>query len=255
MENQTNQTKQFNSEKEKAKILDRISKLLSVANGTQYEEEAKTAMRMAQSYMKQYGLSLSDVELQKELEEEIGCEELDEHTKARNPERWSKLLAKAVGTIFDCSSYTRVHCSGTQRASKLIFAGYKSDVKFAKLLFTTLYVGIRATACKSLPEGAGKPRLSFMYGVAERLLERAKIEKRGAEQESTGRYALVVVERSKRVANWLKANTNLRYTNHRHVSFDSRAYYKGREYGNNIDLMSRKKVVGPTVAIPYLGVK
>jgi len=63
--------KQFKNDKERKKIIDRIQKMLAHAEGTQYEAEAETAMKMAQSYMKQYGLSMTDVELGDMLEEPI----------------------------------------------------------------------------------------------------------------------------------------------------------------------------------------
>lgn len=229
----------FKDEKHRAKILDRIKKLLAVANGTNYEAEAATALRMAQSYMSSYGLDMTDVELQDDLAGEIVELVLDEHNNRLNPEHWEQVLCLAVGTVFDCKP-VRFHYDRTR--SKMAFVGFKKDVGMAKIVFSSLYVSCRAAACRALPTGNGRPRLSFMYGVAERLYERAAAEKEKAKEEPTGRFALIVVEKAKQVENWTEDNMNLRTQKLRERKLDADAYRKGREHANSMDLMNREKV-------------
>lgn len=236
------QTKQFENEKHRTKILDRIQKLLSTADGTQYEAEAATALKMAQGYMKSYGLSMTDIELEKDLQGQKIVEEiLDEHASRQNPEKWEALLAIAVGIIFDCKSVRRIFYS----TSKLIFIEYEKDVAMAKVVFTILYISCRAASVKLNPGGAGRVRLSFMYGCAERIYERAKKEKQEARKEPSGRYDLVVVSKNQLIKDWAKKNMDLRESRQRKVTIDAEAYSRGRDHGNNMDLMNREKVQKP----------
>ena len=238
-------TKRFKDEKHKAKILDRIQKLLNTAKGTKFEAEAETAMRMAQGYMKSYGVSMTEVELQEDLKGEIVHEILDKHSKMRNPEKWECYLCIAVAIIFDCEAIRIIdpYKRWDRGTSKMSFTGYKEDVEMAKTVFTVLYVATRAAACKILPKGAGKPRLSFMMGVATTLVVRAKAEKKEARKEPTGRYDLVVVEKSKVVSSWVSENVGkIKNSNRRAMQMDAEAYEKGRKFGKGLDLMNKEKV-------------
>ena len=228
------------------KILDRIRKLLNTANGTSFEGEATTAMRMAQEYMTRHGVSMDDVALAEELKEEIVKEEITEadNFRSRNPEHWAYTMAMAVAEVFDCKAYRECYYD----YSRVTFAGYKSDVRMAKLVFVCLYIVIRAAAVKHIPQ-AGRPRLSFMLGVAVRLVERAKEEKQVAQQEPTGRFALVVRSKEANVADWLASRTKLRTAKERRSSIDPNAYDAGRKEGDRMDLMNREKVRSQPTAL------
>lgn len=242
--------KEFENEKHRKKILDRIQKLLATANGTQYEAEAETAMRMAQGYMKSYGVSMSDVELQAELKDQkIVREILTEHANRKNPERWEQLMAISVGIIFDCQAIRHYTSRGE---SKMMFLGFEKDVGMAKIVFHAMYVSCRGAAVKLCPGGDGKIRLSFMYGCAERIYERAKAEKQEAQKEKTGRYELMVVSKNQLIRNWAKENLNLSSGRQRRVALDPDAYERGRKHGNKMDLMNREKVqVGKPLGLTH----
>lgn len=231
------------------KILERIKKLLNTANGTDFEGEAATALKMAQDYMTKYGVSLNDVELAEELGEEIVKEEVGEEDnfRSKNPERWSMYLAMAVAIVFDCKAFQSMH----YKRSSVTFVGYKSDVKMAKLVFVCLYVVVRAAAVKNIKE-AGRPRLSFMLGVAYRLIERAKEEKDSSEKEPTGRFALVVRTKVQNIQDWEKKHVNAVKASASKARIDPFAFCAGKSHGDKIDLMNREKVKQqPQGALPY----
>lgn len=258
----------FKSQEERNKIMDRIRKLLSIANGTCYEEEAATALKMAQGWMANYGLSMTDVELSDSLKEDIIRDNVEGHSKMAHPEQWATQLARAVAVVFDVKFF--ISCSMRKAKKKfhhyhdgpyyrdileecsyVTFAGYKSDVEMAKLVYTCLYVGLRAAACKQIPV-AGKPRLSFMYGAAERLEERAWAEKTTAEAEPTGRFALVVRSKKDNIDTWLSEHVKLTPSRNRGMSLHSGAYEAGRKHGDSVDLMNREKVKSmPQGALGY----
>lgn len=241
----SNTTAEFKDPAHRDRIIDRIKNLLARANGTPYEAEAATALRMAQEFMSNYGLSMTDVELADELTDKIIKEELTEHADRLDPERWEMLLAKAVSVVFDVKVVRNCH----YRGSKLQYIGYQKDVTMAKVVFQVLYVACRAAAIKQYPPSIpqlnaqmNRMRLSFMYGASERLCERAHEEKQTAQAEPTGRYDLVVQEKSTRIDQWVKENMHISSPRMRGVSLHPDAYEAGRTHGNSLDLMNREKV-------------
>jgi hypothetical protein len=235
----------FKDSAHRDKIIERIRILLATSKGTSFEAEAATALRMAQEHMAKYGLSLSEVGLQKELREEIKEEELKDHTKRSSPEKWEIPLARAVATVLDCTVIRRVR--NWQNEKILVFVGYKKDVEMAKVIFNTLFIATRVAACKELPQAKGYRRmdqLSFMLGVAERLAERALEEKEKIKEvPSNNQFALMVVGKEKSIENWMKENFNLKKPKaSRGITINSIAYNRGREYANTMDLMNREKL-------------
>ena len=232
------------------KILERIKKLLNLANGTNFEDEASTAMRMAQEYMTKHGVSLSDLELAEELKEDIVKEYVTEEDgfRSKNPERWALYLSMTVAVLCDCETYRYVRRTGT---SNITFVGYASDVELAKVLFICFYVAIRAAAVNNIRE-AGKKRLSFMLGVSLRLLERARAEKAEAKKEPTGRYDIVVRSKQTSIKEWMKAEAiNLKDT-HSRASHDQAAFEKGRAFGDTMDLMNKKHIKKGALGITHV---
>ena len=241
---------------ERTKIIERIKNILARANGTPYEGEAQTALKIAQDHMTKYGLSITDIELSKELENEIVSVIVDDHASHKCVERWELKLAYAVGEVFDVQAFRSVRSLYSGRTTKIKFVGYKQDVEMATIVFKTLYVSCRASACRLFPGGEGRVRLSFMYGVAERLHERAKLEKTvSIEKEPTGRYGLVVSEKASRISCWVKKSMNVTEKRVSRVSFDFEAYRIGKAHANSIDLFNKKKVVKkePALALVQKG--
>ena len=229
------ETKKFKNDEEKRKILERIKKILALAKGTTFEGEADTAMKMAQSYMIQYGLSMTDVEIGEELEGQIVTSPLDR----QNPEEWERILGLAVATVTDTQSYTKM----LHKGSVLMFMGYKDDVDFAKVLFSVLRVGVNSSARKTFPDDR-KMRDSFRLGCVVRLEERAKEEKQTVVQEpGNNRFALVVVEKKSRIAKWADENLNLKNKNaNRGRSINPIGFAMGKAHANKMDLMNKAKV-------------
>lgn len=233
-----NPEKKFKSEAERTKILDRIKKILALANGTSFEGEANTAMKMAQSYMTQYGLSMTDIEIGEALDEEIISEPVDR----KNPNNWEWLLGLAVATVTD----TKAYISHLSQGKVLKFIGYKSDVDFAKVLYSVLYVAIKTASYSKF--GREKEdrnmRLSFRVGCAVRLDERATEEKQVVvKAQENNRFALVVVEKKNRIDLWTKDNLNLRSTKPRpRTALNAVGFHMGKAHANTMDMMNKQKV-------------
>lgn len=234
------ETKKFKNQEERKKILERIKKIMAVAKGSSFEGEADTAMKMAQSYMKQYGLSMSDVEFQEELKEKIIHDIMTGKENPRAIQRWTQILAGVCGMIFDCQ-FVLVKDDPKDRLS---YIGYSNDVEMAKLLFGILYNSIRTHSRKLYPMKMSifnKAKDSFRLGCCIRLLERAHEEKQ-KDQKENNRYGLMVVEKGLRVKNWSDENLNITNSKVRNGRILPSEYEKGRKHADSLDLMNKPKV-------------
>lgn len=113
--------------KHKEDIVEKIKKLLALAdeNKNNSDEEAKSAMLMAQKLMAKYDISVEEVEGQEEPEY---SHEMCEH-------KWDYAyrvpLAQVLSKNFRCMNY---RCG-----KKIVFMGHPSDAKICKATFEFAY--------------------------------------------------------------------------------------------------------------------
>lgn len=112
-------------------ILNKIKKLLALGDASKNnsEEEAQSAMLMAQKLMAKYDISAEDVEGE---EEEQYSHEMCEH-------KWDYAyripLANVLSKNFRCMVYVR--------GKKIVFMGHPSDAKICKATFEFAYTFIQ----------------------------------------------------------------------------------------------------------------
>jgi hypothetical protein len=110
-------------------ILRKVRKALALAGNNPSEQEAQTAMLMAQRIMAQYGLSIGDVEVhQDQHKRNVVHKAATEYRKNR---WWKKRLSAIIAENFRCYSYNN-HRGG---ASQIRFIGLESDVALAIEVF------------------------------------------------------------------------------------------------------------------------
>lgn len=241
--------KRFKDEKERKRIMDRINKILNHAKGTSYEAEAETAMKMAQSYMKQYGLSMNDVEVEAYLKDEEIVQ--DFATEVSRMYAGEDMIASICTIIFD------VKAIFSRRNGKraIAYIGYTEDVNMAKMVHVTLLVSLRLESAKRYPgPRTYVSRKSFTRGVCNKLRQRAKEEKQTDTKDTTKGYGLIVVGKSTRISNWINERINLKQTKQR-GGFDEAAYQEGQEHAKNIDLHNKRKVTADSNRLTYSGGK
>ena len=119
--------------KHKEDIVEKIKKLLALANDNKNnsDEEAKAAMLKAQALMAKYDISVEEVEEQEEPEY---THEVCEH-------RWDYAyripLAHVLSENFRCMTYCR--------GKRIVFMGHPSDAKICKATFEFAYAYIQKT--------------------------------------------------------------------------------------------------------------
>jgi hypothetical protein len=110
----------------KEDILSKVKKLLAVAEGSNFEQEAQNAMLKAQEFMIKHGVTIEDINYQ-EGNKEVVDQSVAE--TGRMPWYWKRIMV-IVGDNFRCKAY---RSKGI--VSKVCFIGLKEDVKIAKEIF------------------------------------------------------------------------------------------------------------------------
>lgn len=147
------------------KLVEKIKKMMELANHNNSEEESISAALQAQRLMVKYNIHEDEVSLE-EIKEELGSIEADQKvsTQLKN---WRFQLALIVAKNFRCKTY--------RKASQVVFRGYKTDIQLALQTYLLLYnVGHRngaaAYAVARQLHGSGKGiynsyALGFLSGV------------------------------------------------------------------------------------------
>lgn len=125
----------MNGKDERAKILERIKKLMALADDRgATEAEAMAAALAAQKLIAEY--DVEDWEIHAKDAEPVVKERAEE-----TPRKWRWKLADVIGPAFRCRNYNS-SCwdkkAGRYR-QHMVFVGYKTDARAAALTFNTLY--------------------------------------------------------------------------------------------------------------------
>lgn len=238
-------TKKFDSEKQRLKIIDRIKKILNIANGSQYEAEAATALKMAQSYMKQYGLSLSDVEIDEQNAENqtIVMETVDREAGMYD---WEPILGTAVAIVFEVQGAVFLKERYSYRLGEYVsykqygFIGYVHDVELAKLFFLQLHISVRKQASSRYRNDLLQKK-SYIRGFSDNLVKRAHKEKEEA-RSSSEKYALVLYKKADGIENFAVANGFTGKYQERKRKIDWEAYDQGVEDSKTVALYDKIKL-------------
>ena len=214
------------------KVLDRIRKLLRLAaDKGATQEEAESALLMAQRLMVEHGLNESQVE-EAPTPEEMKIEEGVAEDIGRT-ESWRGRLGSVIADNFRCKSFWRQMRTAKPIRSLLVFLGHAGDVAIAKEVYqcaTEVALREAGSYCRSRgrtgsrqdPEGRAMWN-EFLIGFSVGLREKY----RSQVQSNKWTLAIVTPEDVKRRAETL----GLRSLNH-NVSIGSpEAREAGREAG------------------------
>lgn len=118
---------------DKEKIIKKIQHILNkTTEKGATEEEAQSAMLMAQKLMAKYGLEMTDIEItttDKETKKEIVEGEATDSIKLA---WWHKSLAKIIADNFRCRHFYYKSYGGYYQ---VVFFGFKEDVEIAKMVY------------------------------------------------------------------------------------------------------------------------
>jgi len=240
------------------KIIDKIQKLLRLAESADVNEAAAAAGK-AQQIMEAHNIDLAMLPAEDDgspVEEEVRQFDGDEalHASARVAS-WQSQLSHRIAKSNGCSTflgYTFDQAQGKYLRT-LGIVGRPSDVATVRYLFQYLKAEIDRL-CKASARGKGRTwansfRLGAVHEVGRRLKEakvaardeaRAKVE--ALDGDPTTALARLdtalarIDQRLNETKDWMKENMNLRSNRARATQRDWDAYSAGREAGSGISL-------------------
>lgn len=219
------------------KILDRVRKLLNLANDSAATEgERDNALRMAHATLMKYELTLEHLD-QHQREKEDPRERMD--TEGWNMV-WCRQINGMVAKLFFCSYIIGGKINATR--GRHIWVGRASTVATAAYMSEWIIRSIMKEADRLYKHRLTPQGREFAIGAQEKLAERVKEILAQAQKDVTATgSSLIVVEhaKSENDANRTFINKNMR-TKQTNLSTrrneNSDAYINGREYGSKINL-------------------
>jgi hypothetical protein len=229
-------------EKIKIKIAAILSK--KTENGAT-EAEAMSAMEMAARMMKEHGVTLADIQVQRDNSSDFVRKCANENAKNLHPV--DSMVAVAIAEYTD----TKVWNDRSEyRNSNLTFFGYAVDVELAIYIREVCKNAMDSEWNKfkrSIPAGIHKStqRKSFMYGMANRLVKRLRELKDAAKKSNEGANQLVVVKKAMVEREFAKTAMRLSSNKSSRFSVNPNSYQAGQMAGDNVRF-NRAVYSGPT---------
>lgn len=199
--------------------IDKIRKILALAENNPSEHEAISAALMAQKLMAKY--NIQETEIQEEVTDN-NIESLQVVVSGK-VQKWRLYLAQVVAKNFRCKVYLR--------GQDVVFFGYKKDADICKEVFLSLYrIGVKLSD-KAKREARSKYgtakgiRNSFCIGFVDGI--RSELEK-----QSTALIIIVPKEVNEKYDNMSRGWKN-RASNVSVNRFNPDAYSAGKQAGKD----------------------
>ncbi len=211
------------------KVLDKIRKVLAMTKSS-YREEAEAALLKAQELMAQHGLTMAEVEIEREDKNEKQVTDTCISQKRRNA-WYEKTLANIIGNNFRCGSYTTL-------GRGIYFIGLKEDVEIAREVFhyaltAMLYLADEYVKCHKdvnwMRFDARGIKNDYITGFLSGLRDKYR------EQVESKGYALILVKDALVVKAMEKKKLKKRRDNNHVTSGSSLAFDAGYEDGRSFD--------------------
>ena len=145
----------------KENILEKVRKILAIAEKSNFAEEAEIAMLKAQQLLVEHGLSLSDVS-EEAIEKNVVTLDADELGQKVH---WRGLLSVIVGSNFRCVPYW----NGWGNHYRLRFIGLETDAQVAKQVYQAARDAVEKLVRKHLDERKKEYRRSLTISEAMRI--------------------------------------------------------------------------------------
>lgn len=213
------------------RIIDKISKLLAMANDSSSPNEAMIAARRARALMDKHQLEVSDIEAAK------GSQFLElkyELNGSRTP-KWMVSLASASSSLNDCRVLRQRGLYDTNMS--FVFQGFKADTIVAKLTFEYFVEACERQLKQLKLKGASK-RNFFRLGFSQQVSYRCALivnERQQTMVSSTG-TALIPLKMSQIVEHFGETGTYKPAPTRNASSEEIAAYMRGVEQGKQVGL-------------------
>lgn len=213
------------------RLINKIQKLLNVSNGTTFEGEAETALKMTYQLMRENNITESDVR-SVSRDEELGP--LGNSTvvdQAKQLRKWEQSLVGSLAKLFDCKVISVRSGTWHDKKPTYYIVGREGNRVTTKMMFDWIR---QDTLKKARVAGHGRAsaRNAYAIGVAESI--RRKVSSLKMEAPKTDAWGIVPLDEVEQFvrSDWGKVKTTSFTMNPR----DGLAYTQGKADGNNISL-------------------
>lgn len=216
------------------RIIDRIRKMLAIANDlAATEEERDTALNMAYKTMAKYNLEMGDIK-EKETTEP---REAHEYQGFSFP--FAREICYSVADLFFCFYLSSYKVNGTQQIHR--FIGRASNVATAMVMADYIIKSIMKEGRKLYKQNTSPECRSFCLGAAHKLATRIRQMREAAEAENRGSGTDIVLAdyyKTELEANDKLAMELFNYRQGRayNPKVSGKAYRQGQEFGKTINL-------------------
>jgi hypothetical protein len=226
-------------------VLQKIRKLLALAQNNKNANERDVAMQFAMDMLAKHNLSMAQIMQAGAIGDDNGAVKVGEYESDIRLERWTKDICSAVCKLYYCDYYMTGALSENYALRTVpVFIGTRENISVAIEVANYLIRSVRSESNMAFKDAA--LRRSFRQGAARRIYERAcqMIAAEKSQGTSTG-TSLIVVRNGLEKANqsYLK-KLKLKYTTPRVSYIDGNAYNQGQEFGDSVGLDRTKRPAG-----------
>ena len=199
------------------KMIEKIKKMMALAENNPSEEEALSAALQAHKLMAKYNIHEDEVTLEEVKEDIVSIFSEQKHNSSLH--KWRKQLGAIVARAFRCKCYI----SGKD----VVFRGYKDDAQLALDVYLMLYtvgdrLGSKAYTEQFSETGSGKGAynsfvVGFLYGVRDAFDEQCT--------------ALMVITPKEIEEDWENFSANMKTSKTSFTVVDRELYEKGYAEG------------------------
>lgn len=195
-----------------SRILDKIRKLMSLADNNSNLNESAAAFAQAQALLSKHRLTMAEVEAASETLQ--AGEQIIESAKplyaGERVVRWKSYLASKIADLNSCKMFIRYirNYYNNKKESRYVVVGRPSDIEIVEYLFQSISSQIEIL-CKNCMQseglGGGKTFANnFKFAAVETVVERLKAADQEAKQDYQGSAAMVLIKRHEaEVVNWM----------------------------------------------------
>ena len=233
-------------------IINKIRKMLDLADPTKNDNanQVEVAMRKAQEFMKQHGLSMADIAAKSqagELEIDVAMWRDEERSQY---DTWVRILAQATGELLGCR--TILYRSGAQNRYRvsMAFIGEETDVTIAQSVWPWLVKHGRRAARVAMDSGWCAEHRSFVEGFACKVMQRATEMAAAAKDPETDddkRYLMVINAKERAIQVHMDdmfLNLTTRKSSSLRGDYDPMAAAMGAAEGAKVNLGFRQQLGG-----------
>ncbi len=224
------------------KILDRVRKLLALANDERATEgERDNALRMAHATLAKHQLDMLDV---------------DKHVRDKDDPRgtylmdgwgipWCRSIRNTVAKLFNCRYYSQKINTTKYRH---FYVGRESNATTAMMMADWIVLALLREADKRYGHRLTPGGRSFGEGASHKLYKRveAMLEEKGQEYQATG-YAVALLDED--ALNDALLPADLRTGKQRKANYDVSAFYDGHAHADGISLNTQLANKKGTLAV------